>query len=253
MHRTSFHGPLLIAVLLAGCGDDGGGGDTASLIDRQIELDREQGMIECGCEPPGSCGVSTPTPVRVACFKSFAARYEAQIAPELSCEVRRLEAQNACFAGADCADTAAWEACYDAGGDCDDSFTESHEDEFRACVESSGPGTGGSTGTEPGSGGSTGTEPGSGGMQGSAGADDTPQTPPGSCQTHADCVVCDTAVVNGQVQCCMPCGMVTSADQCEENRALAGSCAAVSCPAVECTARPLATCVSGVCTASRGV
>jgi hypothetical protein len=251
--------------------------------------------------------VNRPTAVQVECFKSVAARYAGVIGPELQCEIRRTRAQNDCYADLECDDTAGWDACYEAGGDCDDSFTESHEEEVRACAEGGGPGTGGAGGSEPGTGGTTG----SGDVECTSDADcglctsseelgccqcpfvsavatcddvesaqcagldcaarecpappmpaceggrcvaaraenPTPQPAPGACASDADCVVCDVTILNGLVQCCMPCGMVTSADQCEQNQALAGQCAAVACPAIACTSTPVPRCVSGTCSA----
>jgi hypothetical protein len=130
---------VAVAWLFACGGDDG---DGASLVDRLLALDQEQDSLECDCDPD-TCSSGGPGADEVECIKSVVAMYSAQIDPELRCSIRRFEAQNRCFAAADCNDIAAWEACYDVGEDCDDSFTESIEHELEPCEDEGGAPDGG--------------------------------------------------------------------------------------------------------------
>ncbi|MDH5676930.1 MAG: hypothetical protein OEZ06_32740 [Myxococcales bacterium] len=77
----------------------------------------------------------------------------------------------------------------------------------------------------------------------------------GSCQSDADCIVCEV-VVQGTIDCCNPCGQVTSEDQCELNRTLAGGrcdemTGLFACPQDQSCSSPLTPiCVDGMCAES---
>jgi hypothetical protein len=122
---------LTFVAWLAACGGDDGGGNTGQLVDELYEVEAEQDMLECACD--GTCTPEAPSEEEVECVKAVVAKYADQIGPELRCEIDKMDAQNDCYVDADCSDSVAWEACYDAGGDCDDSFTESVENEFEPC------------------------------------------------------------------------------------------------------------------------
>ena len=121
-----------LALVLIACGGDDSEGDTSAILDQLWALEMERDMLECACEPD-ACSGRDENPFERQCVKSVVSRHAAQLEPELTCEIHRRTAQNDCYADTDCRDPVAWEACYDAGGDCDDSYRESIEEEFEIC------------------------------------------------------------------------------------------------------------------------
>ncbi|MDD9933060.1 MAG: VWA domain-containing protein, partial [Myxococcales bacterium] len=119
------------------CGDSGDDceSESGALVDRLVTLRGEQEGLECECgDDPIACPPELPSARTLECFRQVVAAHCDVLAPELRCEIRKLEAENACLRTADCEDVEDYETCYDEGEDCDDSATEAHEGEITTCV-----------------------------------------------------------------------------------------------------------------------
>ncbi len=109
--------------------------ESGALVDRLVTLRGEQEGLECECgDDPIACPPEVPSARTLECFRQVVAAHCDVLAPELRCEIRKLEAENACLRSADCEDVEGYETCYDEGEDCDDSATEAHEGEISTCV-----------------------------------------------------------------------------------------------------------------------
>jgi hypothetical protein len=231
--RTERRPLIVLAALaaLAACGDDAegeDGGDTRSLVVRQVELHRAQTSIECACAA-SECGSGMTTALELECYQAFAEKYAEEVRPELQCEVQRLAAQNACLDRLACDDLAAWDACYDDREDCDDAFSESHDDEVKACLRQGGPG--GSAG--------------SGGAGGAGSAQAGSGETSAECTRDADCGVCRSSAERG----CCQCPFVSPQDVCDAVEA--SQCAAVDCAIRECPEAGTPKCEAGRCVSAR--